>query len=221
MNGVQIQVGLKRLWYWNDDLDDCIMPGSTTFRIIRDASGRLAAAACITGKFWNYFLKPECPVLISIDLFSMAGAILAVSRQPILHAGNLAAMVSFNYRHLDAYNDIELFSTLAHEVGHVLIFRDDLRWLNLFDARTGSFKPAATEILPALAAMTVETHHGEGTRLLHWSAASHTGELMTGFKEPIQFLLPVTIDVAIFLGHHVNHHLDSPRTLKQLYCQFA
>lgn len=61
--------------------------------------------------------------------------------------------------------------------------------------------------MPGLAKMLVETDYGPGTELSHWDEEKFGRELMTGFKDELEHVLPVTIDVAQLLGHKIIERL--------------
>jgi hypothetical protein len=65
--------------------------------------------------------------------------------------------------------------------------------------------------------MRAETHYGPGTVYSHWDEDSpYKNELMTGFKDSAEFVLPVTIDVMKLLGHGIRSHLQERVELAQL-----
>jgi hypothetical protein len=80
--------------------------------------------------------------------------------------------------------------------------------MTLFHHETGLFKDKPIEKVPGLAKMLVETDYGPGTELSHWDEEKFGRELMTGFKDELEHVLPVTIDVAQLLGHKVIERLS-------------
>jgi hypothetical protein len=64
--------------------------------------------------------------------------------------------------------------------------------------------------------MYVETEYGPGTTLAHWDEARHDKELMSGFKDSAEHILPVTIEVLELLGHEVVERLAEQRQLEAL-----
>jgi hypothetical protein len=84
--------------------------------------------------------------------------------------------------------------------------------MELFDNKTGEFFQEYIEKIPDLAVMQVETDYGPGTTLAHWDEEQFGKELMTGFKDPAEHVLPVTISVTSLLGHKVAEVL-SEKTL--------
>jgi hypothetical protein len=80
--------------------------------------------------------------------------------------------------------------------------------MDLFNSK-GKFTSAATNALPDLEDMRVETDYGSGTRYSHWDEERHDEELMTGFKDHTEHVLPVTIRVMTLLGHRIQE--DLPR----------
>ena len=91
--------------------------------------------------------------------------------------------------------------------------------MTLFDQRTGRFKPKPIATVSVLAKMSVETDYGPGTTLSHWDEDRHDAELMTGFKDPAEHVLPVTIDVASLLGHKVLERLKKKTSLDVLLAE--
>lgn len=57
--------------------------------------------------------------------------------------------------------------------------------------------------------MRVEIEHTAATRYSHWAEGKHRGELMTGFENREEHVLPVTIDVVALLGHTVRRSLEA------------
>ena len=87
------------------------------------------------------------------------------------------------------------------------------KWESLFNATTGRFTAEAIAKLPSLANMFVETDYGPGTTLSHWDEEKHGAELMTGFKNKAEHVLPVTIDVTSLFGNKVIEHLKKKTPL--------
>ena len=93
--------------------------------------------------------------------------------------------------------------------------------MKLFDSATGVFNAQATSQLNSLANMLVETDYGPGTCLSHWDEARFDRELMTGFRDGGEYVLPVTIDVMGVLGHRVLERLPGQAPLSQLLNESA
>ncbi|MEM1411302.1 MAG: hypothetical protein AAGH19_03010 [Pseudomonadota bacterium] len=81
------------------------------------------------------------------------------------------------------------------------------------DAETGRFTSAAIDSLASLADIEVEREWGPGTELSHWDEARYNRELMTGFQDTGEHVLPVTIDVMEMLGHAVQEPLHVAATM--------
>jgi len=64
--------------------------------------------------------------------------------------------------------------------------------------------------------MEVERDGGEGTAVSHWDEDLFNQELMTGYQDSGEHVLPVTIDVLKLLGHQVNQRLDRQTPLREL-----
>jgi hypothetical protein len=87
----------------------------------------------------------------------------------------------------------------------------------LFDHQTGYFLPNPIEEVPDLRNMRVELDYGPGTVFSHWDEEGrHKKEIMTGFKDSGEYVLPVSIDVMKLLGHQVIKRLQSPTFLSTL-----
>ena len=83
--------------------------------------------------------------------------------------------------------------------------------MKLFDHRTGRFYKRFINKLTALADMFIETEYGDGTTLAHWDEEQHDQEIMIGFKDSAEHVLPVTIDVISLFEHNVVEKLDKQR----------
>lgn len=178
-----------------------------TYKIVSDVDGRLKASTRAACSFWNRFLQPRASVVARIGTFRSVSATLARAYQPYTRAGVIYGVIEFNTRYLHVFTDDELASTVAHEIGHTLGYGWS-KWMTLFHHETGLFKDKPIEKVPGLAKMLVETDYGPGTELSHWDEERFGAELMTGFKDEIEHVLPVTIDVAQLLGHKVLERLS-------------
>jgi hypothetical protein len=186
-----------------------------TYKITGDVDGKLKQAARSACNFWNYFLTPAAPIILRVGVFKRNDNTIAESYRPHKYRGSLYGEVNFNVKYLGQFTPDQIAGTLIHEIGHTLGFGWDL-WKTLFHPKTGKFTAKSVEALPALANMLVETEYGEGTQYAHWDEATFTTELMTGFKDPVETVLPVTISVMRLLGNQVNHELAHETKLKSL-----
>jgi hypothetical protein len=73
--------------------------------------------------------------------------------------------------------------------------------------------------LAALADCRVETDYGPGTTLAHWDEELYDRELMTGIKDNVLFVMPMTIDVMELLGHKVAERLQERTELTALLAE--
>jgi len=89
-------------------------------------------------------------------------------------------------------------------------------WTGLFDSATGRFGDAAVGRFAALAQMEVERDGGPGTALSHWDEGLFDRELMTGYKDKGEYVLPITIDVMEAFGHQVIERLPGQTSLEEL-----
>jgi hypothetical protein len=167
--------------------------------------------------FWDTFLIPEQPLTISVELFSGNSHVQAFANPAIRSRGILYSTILMNERALQRGSEFDCFTTLVHEAGHALIFKHDPRWLTLFNPTTGLFHPDPIAHQPALSGMTVETRYGTGSQFVHWCARSHPGEVMTVFRSSNPYILPITLEVGLFLGHRIRYHLTKPAFLRDFY----
>jgi hypothetical protein len=186
-----------------------------TYKIVSDVDGKLKAAARTACNFWNRFIAPKQDIVIRLGVFTSAGNVIARAYRPYTRGAITYGNVEFNTRYLGHYNDAEIAGTVVHEIGHTLGYGWD-HWMDLFDHDTGRFTAEAIAQLPKLRTMRVETDHGPGTELAHWDEEGFGAELMTGFKDHGEHVLPVTIDVAGLLGHTVIERLRRKTSLSRL-----
>ena len=127
----------------------------------------------------------------------------------------------FNAKSITQFNNTEIIGTIIHEPGHTLgIGWDD--WLNLFSHTTGVFRQEYVSAVPALRYMKAETHYGPGTVYSHWDEdLPYKNELMTGFKDSTEFVLPVTIDIMKLLGHGIRTRLNEKQLLPEILNEVA
>jgi hypothetical protein len=191
-------------------------PSLVTYKIVSDLDGKLKRCAKISCNFWNKFLLPRVPIVMRLGTFTDTGGTIACSYKPYSKNGILYGTIEFNTRFLSRFNDSDIIGTIIHELGHTLgIGWDD--WLNLFNHTTGIFRVEYISAVPALKDMKAETHYGPGTVYSHWDEDSpYKKELMTGFKDPAEFVLPVTIDVMKLLGHGIRSRLQERVELAHL-----
>lgn len=177
-----------------------------TYKIVADVEGRLKTAARAACSFWNRFVEPNSSIVVRLGTFTSFGTTIARAYEPYTKADVVYGVIEFNTKFLAAFSDADVAGTVAHEIGHTMGYGWS-KWMTLFDAATGRFTSDAVAVLPALSKMRVETDYGPGTTLSHWDEAKFGGELMTGFKNDVEHVLPVTIDVAALLGHKVLERL--------------
>ncbi len=95
------------------------------------------------------------------------------------------------------------------------------KWENLFDRASGEFNESAIIAIDALKEMRVETDYGSGTQYSHWHEQRHDEELMTGFKDATEHVMPVTIKVISLLGHQIAERLPHKTNLNMLLDSLA
>ncbi|MEY4753265.1 MAG: hypothetical protein RJA44_940 [Pseudomonadota bacterium] len=187
-----------------------------TYKIESDSNDMLKNAGKLACGFWNRFITPDNSVVIRLGVFSEPGSnVIAKSYQPFIWGDVVYGVIQFNTRFLATFTETGIVGTIIHEIGHTLGFGWD-QWMRMFDPDTGAFKPEYIEQLPDLSFMRVETDYGAGTRLAHWDEQDYGRELMTGFKDSVELVMPVTIDVMELLGHTVKERLDESAYLADL-----
>lgn len=190
-----------------------------TYKVDEDRDDKLDAAARLACNFWNHYIEPETSVVIHIDLFWSPFRYIARSYEPERRDNVTHGRIRFNTVYVRKYTELQLASTLVHELGHTLGFGWD-RWMGLFDGATGRFTEVAIKRLPSLADMHVETDGGAATQYMHWDEEKHGSELMTGFENETEYVLPVTIDITELLGHKPVLRLEGKTPIKKLLTQF-
>ena len=86
-------------------------------------------------------------------------------------------------------------------------------WMNLFDHDSAKFSRGSHRTVEELKDMLVEKDGGPGTAYAHWDEETFDKELMTGYKDKAEHVLPATIKVMALLGHSVNEHLNQKTDL--------
>jgi len=191
-----------------------------TYKIEDDMEDRLKRGARTACNFWNRFLEPGLSIVIRLGTFTRTGNTIARAYKPWEKDEVRYGKVEFNTKFLVNYTDDEIAATIIHEIGHTLGFGWD-EWSKLFNKSDGSFKSGAIRKLSALADMTVELDGGRGTALSHWDEGIFDQELMTGYKDAGEYVLPVTIDMMKLLGHDVVERLTQRTPLDDLLGEVA
>jgi len=183
-----------------------------TYKIVSDQDGKLKNAAKSACDFWNKFIMPASTIVIRLGVFTNFSSTIARAYKPCTNENIVYGRVEFNTKYLKTFTDTEIIGTIIHEIGHTLGFGWN-KWMELFDHDTGEFKQGYIEQVPALDKMSVETDYGPGTRFSHWDEEKFDRELMTGFKDDFEYVLPVTIEVTSLLGHKVLESLSQKTML--------
>ena len=193
-----------------------------TYKIVSDVDSKLKRAARVACNFWNRFIIPNSSIVIRLGVFTSNSTTIARAYKPYQKEGVVYGVVEFNTKYLSTFSGNEISGTIIHEIGHTLGFGWD-QWMDLFDSN-GVFTEAATNVLSDLKDMRVETDYGSGTRFSHWDEQRHDEELMTGFKDNTEHVLPVTVRIMALLGHQVIEELPQKTglgTLLDLLAQVA
>ena len=192
-----------------------------TYKIVSDRGRRLKTGARTACNFWNRFVLPRFSVVIRLGIFTADySTTIARAWRPSMKDGVMYGQVEFNTKYLLTFDPTEIAGTIVHEIGHTLGFGWE-DWMTLFDPNSGAFNAQAISQLNSLATMYVETDYGSGTRLSHWDEERFDRELMTGFQDSGEHVLPVTIDVMGVLGHHIVERLPGQRPLTELLGEAA
>lgn len=153
--------------------------------------------------------------MIRLGTFTQNSNTIARAYKPYAKDGVRYGRVEFNTKYLGQFTEHEIAGTIIHEIGHSLgIGWED--WDKLFDHETGMFKPAAVCRLRKLDLMEVELDGGSGTAFSHWDENKFDKELMTGYQDQGEHVLPVTIELMRVLGHKVSERLEERTDLSEL-----
>ncbi|WP_020680035.1 DNA/RNA non-specific endonuclease [Marinobacterium rhizophilum] len=186
-----------------------------TYKITADMDDKLKKGARTACNFWNRFVHPKYSIVIRLGTFTQSSNTIARAYKPYANDGVRYGRVEFNTKYLGQFTENEIAGTIIHEIGHTLGIGWE-EWDELFDRSTGKFKPEAVCRLHALEQMEVELDGGPGTAFAHWDEHRFDNELMTGYQDHSEYVLPVTIDLMQVLGHAVNEHLDTRTFLGEL-----
>lgn len=186
-----------------------------TYKIEDDIGDKLKKTVRTACNFWNRFVSPKFSIVIRLGLFSQNSNTIARAYKPYEKDNVKYGKVEFNTKFLNQYPDNAIIGTIIHEIGHTLGFGWQ-EWQSLFNHNTGEFKAKAIKRLSELAIMEVELDGGDGTAKSHWDEEKFRNELMTGYKDPDEFVLPITIDVMELLGHEVIDRLPIATNLAEL-----
>lgn len=186
-----------------------------TYNIASDLGDRLKQAARTACNFWNRFVEPRFSIVIRLGTFTQTSNVIARAYKPYEKDGVRYGRVEFNTKYLVDYSPEQIAGTVIHEIGHTLGMGWE-EWDLLFDHTTGLFGQDAIGSLALLAHMVVERNGGPGTALSHWDEGLFDQELMTGYKDSGEYVLPVTIDLMALLGHQVRESLVEKTDLASL-----
>ncbi len=186
-----------------------------TYNITSDMGDRLKIGARTACNFWNRFLQPKYSIVIRLGTFTQRSSTIARAYKPYEKQAVRYGRVEFNTKYLAQFSENEIAGTIVHEIGHTLGIGWE-EWRTLFNRSTGQFKPEAVLRLAALEQMEVELDGGSGTAFAHWDEQRFDKELMTGYQDHGEYVLPVTIDLMEVLGHTVSERLPVSTGLAEL-----
>ena len=186
-----------------------------TYKITSDMEGKLKKGARTACNFWNRFVQPKYSLVIRLGTFTQNSGTIARAYRPYTENSVHYGRVEFNTKYLGQFTESGISGTIIHEIGHSLGIGWK-EWDKLFDHETGKFKPAAIRRLRKLDQMEVELDGGRGTALSHWDEDKFDKELMTGYQDHGEHVLPVTIDLMRVLGHTVSERLNAKTSLDEL-----
>ena len=186
-----------------------------TYKIVDDIGDRLRNGARAACNFWNRFISPRYSIVIRLGTFTQLGNTIAQAYEPYEKDGVRYGQVEFNTRFLLDFAPDEITTTIIHEIGHTLGIGWH-EWAKLFDPGTGRFGMSAVDRFAGLAEMEVERDGGPGTALAHWDEELFDRELMSGYKDPGEYVLPITIDVMEAFGHEILQRLPAKTSVEEL-----
>ena len=186
-----------------------------TYNIASDMDDRLKIGARTACNFWNRFVQPEYSIVIRLGTFTQNSNTIARAYKPYEREAVRYSRVEFNTKYLAKFSEDEIAGTVVHEIGHSLGIGWE-EWGALFDRLTGQFKAEAVRRLAALEQMEVELDGGSGTAFAHWDERLFGKELMTGYQDRGEYVLPVTIDLMEVFGHTVRERLKVRTALAEL-----
>ena len=186
-----------------------------TYKVFSDKENKLRTAVRIACNFWNRFIVPRHSIIIGMGTFTSKGFVIARAYKPYFHDGTTFGSVEFNTKYMDKFSGFDIAGTIIHEIAHTLGMGWD-KWVDLFNRPDGSFTKEAIQIISELQYMRVETDFGPGTQYSHWDEDRFDKELMTGFKDGSEYVLPVTIKVMQLLEHTVIEELIEKTDLSML-----
>lgn len=189
-----------------------------TYKVASDMGDKLKMSARTSCNFWNRFVLPKQSIVIRLGIFTQNSGTIARAYKPYEKDGVRYGVVEFNTRFLGEFSEDDISGTIIHEIGHSLGIGWE-EWDDLFIERTGKFKVASVRRLEALSDMMVELDGGPGTALAHWDEDQFGTELMTGYKNQGEHVLPITIDLMKLLGHEVIERLATKTQLSDLLRQ--
>ncbi len=201
-------------------LETKVQSSLITYKIVTDLDGKLKQAGRIACNFWNRFVLPNFSVVIRLGTFTSNSNTIARAYKPFERDGVHYGVIEFNTKYLSKYSRSEISGTIIHEIGHTLGMGWN-KWETLFDKSNGKFSDTAIKAVKDLKDMRVETDYGSGTQYSHWDEQRHDEELMTGFKDATEHVLPVTIDVMALLGHQISERLPQKTDLNTLLDSLA
>lgn len=206
---------LQALHLLNPKQDPVRHANFITYKITADMGDKLKIGARTACNFWNRFVRPKYSIVIRLGTFTERSNTIARAYKTYAKDGVRYGRVQFNTKYLGQFTQDQIAGTIIHEIGHSLGMGWDV-WDELFYRETGKFKPDAIDLLDKLEQMEVELDGGDGTALSHWDEAKFDKELMTGYQDHGEHVLPVTIDLMEILGHSVSERLESKTDLGEL-----